>query len=198
MRNPEVFLSNHQINRNPMGLYVDTILSPGPSNIDLVPHPGPPVVVTIENYDRRPHGIGAKPIRAYWLPAEHDQTRTIPLGIAASYFFTADLSGCLFAAYYNAAHNLIVEHTNANGEAAHVNALITPRLTFISGMLVNGAIRVLTPIPWPAALGPAPVGVIYYPPPQYAWVIGGRLADAAGGWRFRYKLSGAPAVTLVL
>lgn len=196
IRNPQVFLSNHQINRNPMGFAVDPIPSPGPSNIDLVPAGGPAGVVTIQNYDRRRHGIGAKPIRAYWLPAQLDQTRTITLANAAAYFFTCDLSGCLFAAYYNAAGNLVVEHTNAHGDAAHINNIITPRLTFIHGTLGNGPIRVLTPMPWPAALGVVPAAphhVVHYP--HYAWVIGGRLA---GGWRFRYKLSGAPALTPIL
>ena len=193
--NPAVFLSNYEISRSPQHDVMQPIPSPGPSNIDLVPLPGPPYNrVRIENYNLRPHGIGAKPIRAYWLPAQHGHIRTIILGNAASYFFTADLSGCLFAAYYNAAGNLIVEHTNARGNAAYVAAHITPRLTFIHGMLGNGPIRVLTPMAWPAAaLGAAPAAphhVVHYP--NLAWVIGGRLA---GGWRFRYKLSGAPALT---
>lgn len=195
MNNPQVFLSNHEINRNPNDLVVDPIASPGPSNIDLVPVAGTSVVL-IKNYDLRTHGIGARPIRAYWLPSQQDQTRTITLGNEAKYFFTPDLTGCLFAAYFDAANNLIVEHTNAYGDAAHVDALITPRLNHIQGMLGNGDIRVLTPIDWPAALGAPPLpphNVLHYT--HYAWVIGGRLA---GGWRFRYKLSGAPAVTLIL
>jgi len=193
--NPAVFLRNHEIARSPQYDAMAPIASSGPANIDLVPGPAPGPgrhQVAIENYDRRKHSFGARPISAYWLPAQENVTRTIQLGNAANYFFTSPLSGCLFAAYHNAAGNLVVEHTNARGDVAFVAAQLTPRLTAIFAAAANGPVRVLTPMAVPAALA-VPAGpndhVVHYP--NYAWVIGGRI----GGWRFRYKLSGAPALT---
>jgi len=198
--NPQLFLQTYEIARTPQYDAMAPIPSPGPASIDLVPGPNPGVgrrQVMLENFIRRRHGIRARLILAYWLPAVQNQIRTIQLQNAANYFFTSPLSGCLFAAYKNApAGPLIVEHTNARGNAVFVAAQLTPRLAAIYAAAANGPVRILTPMAVPAAVV-APLGavinVIHYP--DLAWVIGGRLA---GGWRFRYKLSGAPAVIPVL
>ncbi len=206
MSNPENYLMNHDINRNPGPGYAVAaggaipIPSPGPSNIDLVPPPGPgPAgVVQIQDYNSNQHGYGAKPIRAYWLEAKPNKSIRIILGNAANYFFTYNFTGCLFTAFFDNLHQLFVEHTN---DIAHAG-LIAARLKVVSAMSVNGPIRVLTPIPWPPGLPLSPLhnhNIVHYPVVAYAWVIGGRVgAGAPGGWRFKYKLSTAPAIVQVL
>jgi len=179
--NPAAFLQANIITRN---LASAPIASPGPANIDLVPS-GVPNAVFIENYDLRSHGIGASPIRAYWLPAIVNGTNTIQLGNNANYLFTDEMTGCLFASYYNAAGNQIVEHTNDYASAGTV----APRLNAIFPLAAaNRPIKVLTRVPVPGGLAipPAPSSVVHYP--QTVWVIGGRTG---AGWVFRYRLSGA-------
>lgn len=185
MNNPSVFLSNHSISVNPYD--IGKIPSPGPTNIDLVPTPQREDVVKINNYNLRKHKIGAKPIKAYWLPAKLNDKKIITLGNAANYFFTSDLSGCIFAAYFDNMGRLKVEHTNARNNTVHE---LGNRLAELKAMLINREIRclkILNPIPWPIDLGKVPAGpnnIVQYN--GAAWVIGGRLT---GGWRFRYKLS---------
>jgi len=196
-KNPTNFLREYVILKSPD----DPVGIPaGVVDIDLVPVGRyDRDKVRIERFNARTHGWGAKPIHAYWLPAQRDNSATIPIAGAADYMFTCDLSGCLFAAYGANNAALTVEHVNVHSAAAAVP--IVPRARAILASGPAGAIpafcKILSPapIPPPAGLPPAAAAVaaaeinrhvIHYP--GNAWVIGVRHA----GWRFYCVLSGSP------
>jgi len=190
-KNPTNFLREYVILKSPDD---PVLIPPGAVDIDLVPVGRyDRDKVRIERFNARTHGWGAKPIHAYWLPAQRDNSATIPIAGAADYMFTSDLSGCLFAAYGANNMALTVEHVNEHSPAAAVP--IVPRAQAILALGPAGAIpafcKILSPAPIPTAGLPAAAAainrhVIHYP--GNAWVIGVRHA----GWRFYYTLSGSP------
>jgi hypothetical protein len=121
-RNPCLFLQNHTLMVSPDAYTPQTKLASGLTKIDLVMTDASitPKVVRLESYDARSHGVGAKAIDAYYLPAVVDDANTIEIGDKADYMFTADLSGCLFAAYGKDGKQLTVEHVNARTSKAKV------------------------------------------------------------------------------
>lgn len=121
IQNPTKFLQAHTINVNPQQVGSQKIPE-GLCSIDLVSvDPQMATVVRLEDYTKRKHGRGATPIKAYYLPAEYNKAKTLQLGDQAIFMFTADLSGCLFAAYGNDSSNLTVEHVNVRDDSATVS-----------------------------------------------------------------------------
>lgn len=91
----------------------DTTLRPGELDVDFVNTPGPNSDILIESYATRTHGLTAQPIHAYLLPALLNDISTLVLRDKASYMFTSQLSGCMFAAYGSDSKHVTVEHVNA-------------------------------------------------------------------------------------
>ena len=89
-------------------------------NIDIVDAKGGGVMLLVD-YDQRTHGAGARPVPANYLPFIMDNTSVLALNPAAPYMFTADLSGCMFAAYGPDPRNVTVEHVNQRTAQAKVN-----------------------------------------------------------------------------
>jgi len=130
LRNPQEFLRTHHIIANPQGEEGVTKLHNGKYNIDLVTIDNVvnPVTSTahvrLENYDTNgPHRPDSQPVPAFFLEAKLNQSSILTLDGSCDYMFTADLSGCLFAAYDGSRANTItVEHVNEHDERARVHA----------------------------------------------------------------------------
>jgi hypothetical protein len=130
LRNPQEFIRTHHILANPQGLEDVTKLHNGVYNIDLVTIGDVvnPVASTahvrLENYDKNgPHRPESRPVPAFFIEAKRNQSSEFTLDSRCDYMFTADLSGCLFAAYDGPkANTLTVEHLNENDEEARVHA----------------------------------------------------------------------------
>lgn len=111
---------NKEFLRDPLNLFrthllciSDISLRPGLLNVDLVNTPDPDRDILIEDYAKRSHGLTAQPIPAYILPAAVNNIATLTLGTGASYMFTSQLSGCMFAAYGPDSEHVTAEHVNA-------------------------------------------------------------------------------------
>lgn len=120
---PVAYIKNHQLLINPQAIG-SQVLKAGKMNLDFVSiDPQNPAFIRMEDYDKRIHGKGAAPITAYFLPAVVDDTSTLDIDVdfSRNYMFTADLSGCLFAAYGNDASRITVEHVNVRTANARVN-----------------------------------------------------------------------------
>jgi hypothetical protein len=153
-------------------------LQAGQMQIDLVPIDRQnPQFVRMENYAMRPVPRETKHILAWYLPAIHNNTSTLAIGgVGGNYIFTADLSGCLFAAYGPDAANITVEHVNVRDANAAVP--IQPRATaIITGGF--GFYKLLSPVALPGANG---AHVKTYA--ANSSVVGVKIG---GAWNFYYK-----------
>ena len=183
MKDPVTFIRTHQImvNANPAGA---SVLPAGNADIDLVSiDPRNPEFIRLEDFTRRKHGwVGAKPVKAFFLPGVHNNTSTLNINTARSYMFTADLSGCLFAAYGADASAVTVEHVNVRDKKALVPIL--PRAQNI--IAANHAFyKILSPVAIPGA--DANHVKVYAANSSVVGILTG------GSWRFHYK----PAMTTV-
>jgi hypothetical protein len=149
-------------------------------DIDIVSiDPKNPQFVRLENYQMRPPTNKEKvAVKAFYLPAINDNTSTLAIGVGASYIFTADLSGCLFAAYGPSADNITVEHVNVRTAQAQVPIL--PRAQAIINANY-GFYKILSPVTVPNADG---TQVKVYA--ANSSVVGLKIA---GAWNFYYKSS---------
>ena len=182
IRNPVNFLQTHTLMVNPDGHGVGQKIPSPVAEIDFNPLNGPinPESVMMLNYLAVDAG-GDSRISAYFLPAIVDNTSTMKIGVGKPYFFTADLSGCLFAAYGASNQDMTVEHVNVRTLAAAV--AIAPRLAAIA---TGGYAfcKILSPIPYP--------GVATY-------TTGGNVMgvlDPLGGWTFHYRVDGLGVLQL--
>lgn len=89
-------------------------------HIDIVDAKGGDIML-LTDYAQRTHGPGAQPVPANYLPAVLDDASVLELDPHAPYMFTADLSGCMFAAYGPDAEHVTVEHVNQRTSQARVN-----------------------------------------------------------------------------
>ncbi len=180
MRNPVVFMQANTLMVNPQA-YGTQAIAGGLTNIDLVmaDNKTNPKFVRLESYDLRNHGWFAEAIQAYYLPAIVDNYSTIPLGNAATYMFTPDLSGCLFAAYGADANNLTVEHVNVRSAAAP------------GGLIANRAANAMQS-PYHRIVTPQPLGVGL--PNVVTYNTGGNVVGVRGGngWSFIYRIDQNP------
>ncbi len=186
LRNPREFLRTHEISVPPNPV-TPALRIPSPlANIDLVPVGGHQDQahgrVRIENYDQRQHKTHLwshpQPVPAYFLPARQGESVTILLTNQRNYMFTADLSGCLFAAYGNNTQTVMVEHVNAK-------ALVIPRTQTI--LATNYIFCRLLTYHLPANADPAIVKTYT----RGAWVIGLREGNS---WAFYYKVAEKPNI----
>ena len=176
MQNPAVFIRTHQLMISPQGLGAQVLLAGG-VDIDLVSiDPQNPKFIRLENYFMRRHDRGAQPVRAFFLPAIFNNTSTLDINNARRYMFTADLSGCLFAAYGANANAITVEHVNVRSPGAAVPIL--PRAQAIIGAHHN-FYKILSPRPIPEA-DPAHVKVYV----ANSMVVG---VNTGAAWQFYYK-----------
>lgn len=175
---PVAYIKTHQLLINPQAVG-SQVLKAGKMNLDFVSiDPQNPAFIRMEDYDKRSHSKGAAPIAAYFLPAVVDDTSTLDIDIDfnRSYMFTADLSGCLFAAYGNDASRITVEHVNVRTANARVNIAARAQAIIAAGY---GYYRILSPKAIPQSN------------PQYvksydatSSVVGIRTG---AGWSFYYK-----------
>lgn len=184
MRNPAGFLQTHTLMVNPDGHGVGQKIPTPVAEIDMNPLVGPitPQVVMMLNYLALTGSKESVSISAYYLPAIVDNTSTMKIGVGKPYFFTADLSGCLFAAYGPNNQDLTVEHVNVRTPGALVP--ITPRI----GAIVAAGYaycRILSPTANVAANATYTTG---------GNVIG--VLDPAGGWTFHYRVDGNAVAVL--
>ncbi len=173
--NPQRFIRTHQLMISPFG-HGSQRLTAGAMNIDLVsidPHNAQ--FIRLEDFALRQHNSSARCVSAYFLPAVVDNTSTLAIGGARDYMFTADLSGCLFAAYGANSTNITVEHVNVRTGAAVVPIL--GRAQAIINANYN-YYKILSPVPIPNA-NPAHVKTYN----ANSSVVGIRR----GGWQFHYK-----------
>jgi len=105
------------------------------------------------------------------------------IGVGKPFFFTPDMSGCLFAAYGPNDQNLTVEHVNVRTAAALVP--IAARLAIIVAA-GHAFCRVLSPTPF---IHP---NVTLYN--TGANVIG--VLNPVGGWTFHFRADGNPVAIL--
>ena len=182
-RNPSNFLQTHTLMVSPDGHGAGQRIPTPVAEIDFNPLVGPvtPQSVMMLNYLALTGSTEGVSVSAYYLPAIVDNTSTMKIGVGKSYFFTADLSGCLFAAYGPSDQDLTVEHVNVRTAAAVV--AIAPRLAAIA----TGGFafcKILSPIPYP--------GVATY-------TTGGNVlgvCDPVGGWTFHYRVDGNAVAVL--
>ncbi|MFP4348400.1 MAG: hypothetical protein ACOC0H_07820 [Thermodesulfobacteriota bacterium] len=178
IRNPVDFMRTHQLMISPQGIGSQS-LQMGGMDIDIVPIDSQnPQFVRLENYSMRSHSRGAQPVKAFYLPAIFNNTSTLTIDNTRDFMFTADLSGCLFAAYGPNSSSLTVEHVNVRTPSAQVP--IVPRATAI----INGNYnfyKILSPVP---IHGANTGNVKTYT--ANSSVIGIR---SGGGWQFYYKPS---------
>ncbi len=185
-KNPVPFIRTHQLMINPQAFSKAQVLQAGNMDIDLVTvDPKNPGFIRLENFNRRKHGWGAKALRSFFLPAIFNNTSTININTTRNYMFTADLSGCLFAAYGANANTITVEHVNVRSPTALVPIL--PRAQAIIVANYN-FYKILSPV---AVLGADAAHVKVYA--QNSSVIG---IKTGAGWVFHYKPSMATVAQL--
>lgn len=177
LASPDTYIRTHQLMISPQGIGSQALFA-GLMDLDLVSiDPQNPQFVRLENYAQRPLPREAQAVRSYYLPAINDNTSTLAIGAGANYIFTADLSGCLFAAYGPDAANITVEHVNVRN--AHAAAVpILPRALAIVGA-GHGFYKILSPVAVPGA---NPAHVKTYA--ANSSVVGVKIA---GAWNFHYK-----------
>lgn len=179
MANAKEFIRTHQLMISPQGIGSQGLFS-GLMDIDLVsidPHNAQ--FIRLENYAMRPPVRETKSVRAFYLPAINDNTSTMAIGVGANYIFTADLSGCLFAAYGPSADNITVEHVNVRNPA-QAQVPILPRAQAI--IAANyGFYKLLSPVAVPNA--DANHVKVYN---ANSSVVGVKIG---GAWNFYYKSS---------
>ncbi len=182
MKNPSNFLTAHTLMVNPDGHGLGQKIPTPVAEIDLNPLNGPknPESVMMRNYLALDDKEGTS-ISAYYLPAIVDNTSTMKIGVGKPYFFTADLSGCLFAAYGPSDEDLTVEHVNVRTNNAAVP--IAGRVAAIAGGH-HAFCKIISPIPYPGVTTYATGGN----------VIG--VCAPAGGWTFYHRLDRNPVGTL--
>lgn len=95
----------------------------GLNNIDIVDPKGAGVML-LTDYAQRTHSTGAQPVPANYLPFIQDDSSVLTLNPSAPYMFTADLSGCMFAAYGPDSRHVTVEHVNQRTAQARVNIAV--------------------------------------------------------------------------
>jgi hypothetical protein len=177
--NPKEYIRTHQLMISPQGIGSQG-LQAGLMEIDLVsidPHNAQ--FIRLENYAMRPPVRESKAVRAFFLPAINDNTSTLAIGVGGNYIFTADLSGCLFAAYGPSADNITVEHVNVRNPAQAVVPIL-PRAQAI--IAANYAYyKILSPAAVPNA---DPNHVKVYA--ANSSVVGVKIG---GAWNFYYKSS---------
>lgn len=191
LRDPIDFIRKHHLIVSPQG-HGTTELHPGIMEIDLVPvDPQLPWVIRLENYRLRPHDFGARPVIAWFLPAKADEISTLAIDSQCDYLFTADLSGCLFAAYGEEASGPVtVMHVNARSGG---NARLLDYIKTISAVHHN-FFKILSPLSIPS---PGRAEVTIYPGSVNSCVVGVRKG---GRWRFYYKMpngTGGPSEAMV-
>ena len=103
------------------------------------------------------------------------------IGVGKPYFFTADLSGCLFAAYGTSDQDLTVEHVNARTTNAAVPIAARAGAILAAG---HKFCKVLSPTPVHGAVSYKTGGN----------VIG--VLDPQGGWKFHYRVDSEEPKTL--
>ncbi len=182
LKNPSNFLQTHTFMVNPDGHGHGQKIPSPVAEIDFNPLNGPinPEVVMMLNYLAVDSG-GDSTISAYYLPAIVDNTSTMKIGVGKPYFFTADLSGCLFAAYGASDQDLTVEHVNVRTAAAAVP--IPARVAAIA-TAGHAFCKILSPVPYP--------GVATY-------TTGGNVMgvlNPVGGWTFHYRVDGLGVLQL--
>jgi len=178
--NSKEYIRTHQLMISPQGIGSQG-LNAGLMDIDLVSiDPQNAQFVRLENYLMRPaKGKETTPVKAFYLPAINDNTSTLAIGVGANYIFTADLSGCLFAAYGPSADNITVEHVNVRNPAQAVVPIL-PRAQAI--IAANYAFyKLLSPVAVPNA---DPTHVKIYA--ANSSVVGAKIG---GAWNFWYKPS---------
>jgi hypothetical protein len=184
MRNPSNFIQTHTLMVSPDAHMADQKIPSPVAEIDMNLLNGPlnPPSVMMKNYLKVEGAKEGVSIPAYYLPAIVDNTSTMKIGVGKPYFFTADLSGCLFAAYGPNDSDLTVEHVNVRTPAAAVP--IAPRIAAIAGA-GHAYCRILSPIPSAQATATYTTG---------GNVIG--VLDPAGGWTFHYRVDGLGVLVL--
>ena len=179
MASTKEFIRTHQLMISPQGIGSQGLFS-GLMDIDLVsidPHNAQ--FIRLENYAMRPPVRETKAVRSFYLPAINDNTSTLAVGVGANYIFTADLSGCLFAAYGASADNITVEHVNVRNPA-QAQVPILPRAQAI--IAANyGFYKILSPVAVPNA--DANHVKVYN---ANSSVVGVKIG---GAWNFYYKSS---------
>lgn len=177
--NTKEFIRAHQLMISPQGIGSQGLFS-GLMDIDLVSiDPRNAQFIRLENYAMVPPPREAKAVRSFYLPAINDNTSTLAIGVGANYVFTADLSGCLFAAYGASADNITVEHVNVRNPA-QAQVPILPRAQAI--IAANyGFYKILSPVAVPLA---DPNHVKVYN--ANSSVVGVKIG---GAWNFYYKSS---------
>ncbi len=173
------FIRTHQLMISPQGIGSQG-LHAGLMDIDMVSiDPQNKQFIRLENYAMRPTPRETTAVRAFYLPAVNDNTSTLAIGVGANYVFTADLSGCLFAAYGPSADNITVEHVNVRNPAAAVVPIL-PRANAIIAA-AYGFYKLLSPVAVP---GSDPNHVKVYA--ANSSVVGVKIG---GAWNFYYKSS---------
>jgi hypothetical protein len=186
MAHTNTFLQNHQLMISPQGIGSQGLVA-GLMDIDLVSiDPRNAQFIRLENYAQRPAPREAQAVRSFFLPAINDNTSTLAIGVGANYIFTADLSGCLFAAYGPDAGNITVEHVNVRNPLAAVVPILPRALAIIAGGF--GFYKILSPVVVPGAPG---AHVKTYA--ANSSVVGVKIG---GAWNFYYK-PGMNAVALL-
>jgi len=179
MASTKEFIRTHQLMISPQGIGSQGLFS-GLMDIDLVsidPHNAQ--FIRLENYAMRPPVRETKAVHSFYLPAINDNTSTLAVGVGANYIFTADLSGCLFAAYGASADNITVEHVNVRNPA-QAQVPILPRAQAI--IAANyGFYKILSPVAVPNA--DANHVKVYN---ANSSVVGVKIG---GAWNFYYKSS---------
>lgn len=174
---PREYVRTHQLMISPQGIGSQALVA-GQMDLDLVSiDPHNPQFIRLENYAMRPPVREANAVRGFYLPAVNDNTSTLAIGAGGSYIFTADLSGCLFAAYGPNAGAITVEHVNVRNPAVALVPILPRALAIIGGG--HGFYKVLSPVPVPGA---NPQHVKTYN--ANSSVVGVKIA---GAWNFYYK-----------
>ena len=176
--NSKEYIRTHQLMISPQGIGSQA-LHAGLMDIDLVSiDPKNAQFIRLEDYTMRPAKDKEKTsVKAFYLPAVNDNTSTLAIGPGASYIFTADLSGCLFAAYGASADNITVEHVNVRN-AAVAAVPILPRANAIIAA-AYGFYKILSPV---EVTGSDPKHVKQYA--ANSSVVGVKIG---GAWNFWYK-----------
>jgi hypothetical protein len=186
MAHTNTYLQTHQLMISPQGIGSQGLMA-GLMDIDLVSiDPRNAQFIRLENYAQRPAPRETNAVRSFFLPAINDNTSTLAIGAGANYIFTADLSGCLFAAYGADAGNITVEHVNVRNPLAAVVPILPRALAIIAAGY--GFYKMLSPVAVPGAPG---AHVKTYA--ANSSVVGVKIG---GAWNFYYK-PGMNAVALL-
>jgi hypothetical protein len=182
-KNPKNFLRTHTLMVSPDAHMPEQKIPSPVAEIDLKPILGPknPESVMMRNHLKATDSTEKESISAYYLPAIVDNTSTMKIGVGKPYFFTADLSGCLFAAYGPSDEDLTVEHVNVRTTNAAVSIAARAGTILAGG---HAFCKVLSPTPIPGAVSYTTGGN----------VIG--VLDPQGGWTFHYRVDGEEPKTL--